>query len=74
MDLKIIIKIKYIYIKFHEPKYIYLNDLNNMEYMNFKKNIKNALEYLKKKYKIIFNPKEIKNVRKTRESVGGADN
>ena len=45
-----------------------------MEYMNFKKNIKNALEYLKKKYKIIFNPKEIKNVRKTRESVGGADN
>ena len=45
-----------------------------MEYMNLKKNIKNALEYLKKKYKIIFNPKKNKNVRKTRGNVGGADN
>ena len=66
-------KDKYYIYKFHDLK-IYLKDLNNMEYLNLKKNTKHALEYLKKKYKIIFDPKEIKNARKASESMGGADN
>jgi len=59
----------YIYLLFNDRRYFNIKTLKEMEYIKINKNAKNALEYLKNNYKIIFWPKEI--IKKRSYNVNG---